>query len=90
MPIESLVRPFQTNEITPPRRVVPSGARARTRVRLIIGGTGGAKTMNGSYSYTLVKYMDSAIVESTKETDEGKFIQDPQDKEGQTVPQYYG
>ena len=90
MAIESLVRPFQSNEVTPPRRVVPAGARSRTRVILKIGGTGGAKTMNGSYSFTMTRYMDSAVVESTKETDEGKFIQDPQDKEGQTVPQYYG
>jgi hypothetical protein len=89
MPIESLVRPFQTNETTPPRRVVPSGARARTRVRLVIGGTGGAKTMSGSYSYTMTKYMDSAMSESTT-TDEGKFIQDPINQDGQSVPQYYG
>ena len=88
--MERLVRPFQKQESTPPRRIVPDGARSRQRIRLKIGGGTDVKTLSGSYSLTVTYYMPSAMVENTKENDDGKFIPDPQNKEGATVPQYYG
>lgn len=53
---ESLVRPFQTGEITPAQTYYAPGQIGVPNVILRIGRGGSGKTMTGSYSYQQSQY----------------------------------
>jgi hypothetical protein len=61
--LENIVRPFQTGDVSPPKRYVTAGTQGVPNVLLQIGRTGQGRTFNGSYNITVTSYMARAIVE---------------------------
>ena len=51
MALERIVRPFQSFDVMPPRRVITGNGNSVAGVALQIGRTGTGRTMNGSQSY---------------------------------------
>jgi hypothetical protein len=71
--LESIVRPFQTNQITPAQTYYAPGQVGVPSVILRIGRGGSGKVLTGSYSYTASFYVDGsetekAIAEFRKQT----------------------
>jgi len=64
MPLERLIRPYQTRVNTPPVRIEQAthDDPQPITIRLGIGGSG--KTLTGSFSSSLSVYMGKAAVES--------------------------
>jgi hypothetical protein len=65
--LENIIRPFQTVDVTPPRRYVASGAPAAPPVLVQIGRTGKGRAFNGSDSLTVTHYCGKAIVEQLQQ-----------------------
>ncbi len=64
--LERIVRPFQTNVITPPQRVLTDyQAEPEDVITLEFGRNGSGKTLQGSYSNTVTLYMDTKLKETT-------------------------
>ncbi len=65
--MERLVRPFQTDVITPPRRVLTDyqPAEPEPLITLEYGRNGSGKILQGSYSSTVTRYMDTKLKETT-------------------------
>jgi hypothetical protein len=62
--LESLIRPFQTNDITPAQTYFEAGEVATPEnVVLQIGKGGSGKVLTGSYSYSQTFYCDGAETE---------------------------
>jgi hypothetical protein len=63
MTLERIIRPFQTGDVTPPRRYVPSDAGTRAsppkNVLLQAGKVGSTKTFTGSVNFTQTYYLDT-------------------------------
>jgi hypothetical protein len=57
--LESIIRPFQSNDITPPQTYFMPGEIGVPNIVLRIGrgGGGGGKTLQGSYQQTATFYM---------------------------------
>jgi hypothetical protein len=65
MPIERLVRPYQTPELTPPQvEFAPGATESNAPVRLRIGLVGKSKIFQGSNSLTSTVY----VIRKPKET----------------------
>jgi hypothetical protein len=56
--LESLIRPFQTNDISPSRTYFTPGEIGTTNIILRIGRNGSGKMMTGNYSYTQTFYAE--------------------------------
>jgi len=54
---ESLVRPFQSNDVTPAQTYYMPGEIGVPNVILRIGRSGSGKVLTGNYSYTETHYM---------------------------------
>ena len=61
--IESIVRPFQTNQVTPAQTYYAPGQVGVPNVILRLGRGGSGKVLTGSYSFTTTKYCDGAETE---------------------------
>lgn len=57
--LEKIVRPAQSETITPPRRLPDTRQGTVGPVVLRIGRTGSGKSFNASYSSTVTVYMDA-------------------------------
>lgn len=69
--LESIIRPFQTNEITPAQTYFEAGEETTPpNVVLHIGGGGGGKVLTGTYSYSATLYC-KAYVNEKKTGSEG-------------------
>lgn len=67
MSLERIVRPFQTRDVTPPRRVVDvAQSQDPAGVVLTIGKGGSGNVMHGSISYSMTIYMDTKLKEDIK------------------------
>jgi hypothetical protein len=66
MPLENLIRPFETPRVSPPKAVAVSAVQAAQPVKLAFGRNGTGKTMNGTYSSTVTSYCDGADNEDTR------------------------
>lgn len=64
--LETVVRPFQTNNVAPAQRYVNAGVAAVPNVRLQVGRGGQGKTMNGSFSHSASFYSVNQIQERTQ------------------------
>jgi hypothetical protein len=74
--LESIVRPFQTNQITPAQTYYAPGQVGVPNVILRLGRGGSGKMLTGSFSYTASIYVDGsdtekAIAEFRKQTGGG-------------------
>jgi hypothetical protein len=54
---ENTVRPFQSGDVSPPRRYISGAAADVPNVLLQVGRTGVGRTFNGSYSLRATYYM---------------------------------
>ena len=64
---EALIRPFQSVDVTYPRRVSKPGAETSTEnVVFKVGENGGSKTIAMSYSMSSSSYMDKVQKETTE------------------------
>jgi hypothetical protein len=54
--LENIVRPFQTNEVTPAQTYYLPGQIGLPNVTLRLGRGGSGKVLTGSYSYTQTFY----------------------------------
>lgn len=61
--LESVIRPFETTDISPPQKVPESQSVSAKNVVVNVGSGGSVKTMSGSYNLTITYYM----VEQPKE-----------------------
>jgi len=68
---ESIVRPFQTNQVTPAQTVYLPGQVGTPTVILRIGRGGSGKTLTGSYSYSQTFYCVKHEVEKSYFIGEG-------------------
>ena len=66
---ESLVRPFQTNEVTPSRTYFMPGEIGVPNVILRLGRGGGGKTLTGSFNYTQTFYCEQFHVQAEGEAE---------------------
>lgn len=57
MSLETIIRPFQTNDVSPARPYFNAGQVGVPNVMLRFGRSGQGKTFNGSYSSRLTNYM---------------------------------
>jgi len=62
---ESIIRPYQTVDISPPQRVIATGTAAPANVVLVIGKGGGIKSLGASFNSQLNTYMDKQQKEVT-------------------------
>jgi hypothetical protein len=67
MPLENLIRPFETPRVSPPKAAAVSAVQAAQTVQLSFGRNGTGKTMNGTYSSTVTSYCASADNESKRQ-----------------------
>ncbi|QDW39002.1 hypothetical protein FFI89_018735 [Bradyrhizobium sp. KBS0727] len=58
MGFENIVRPFQSVDVSYPRRIIKADATPPANVVLKVGDNGGVKTINFSRSYSLTTYME--------------------------------
>lgn len=70
--LESLVRPFQTNEITPSQTYYNFGDIGVQNVVLQLGRGGSGKTMTGSYSYSASFYVEQNHVQIESDVNLGE------------------
>lgn len=64
MSIERIVRPFQTRNVAPPNRILPTTPETvAENVVLQLGLNGSGKTLSGSYSHRSSRYMDKRYKE---------------------------
>jgi hypothetical protein len=61
--LESIVRPFQTKEVTPAQTYYAPGQAGVPNVILRIGRGGSGKVLTGSYSYSASFYCDGSETE---------------------------
>ncbi len=62
--LERIVRPFQTQEVSPPQRVLTDyQTDAPDSITLEYGRGGSGKLLQGSYSNTVTLYMDTKLKE---------------------------
>ena len=64
--LESVVRPFQLNSVSPPTAVPVAPVVPVANVIMNIGRNGSVKTMSGSYSSTVTFYMKKKSKEETQ------------------------
>lgn len=65
--MESIIRPFASREITPPKRVVTAYATNNSeKARLELGRDGTGKIMNGSSNISMSAYMDTKLKEENR------------------------
>ncbi len=65
--LERVVRPFQTNVISPPQRVLTDyQAEPEPEIMVEYGRGGSGKILQGSYSQTTTLYMDTKLKETSK------------------------
>lgn len=64
MTLATLIRPFETRVVTPPRRSETASAPAAPIVALAFGRNGSGKVMMGSYSSSTTAYCRAADSES--------------------------
>jgi hypothetical protein len=57
MTLETIIRPFQTNDVSPPRQYFNAGQVGVPNVRLQFGRSGQGKTFTGSYASRQSNYM---------------------------------
>jgi hypothetical protein len=68
MPLEHVIRPFQSPDVAPPTPPAPPPSSASTApVRLEVGKGGGLKQLGGSLSITISFYMDQRVKEKKRE-----------------------
>jgi hypothetical protein len=63
MALEKVVRPAQTGEVTPPRRVVNASEGPTEQAGFKAGRGGSGKSMNGSYSFQQTFYCEQHVNE---------------------------
>lgn len=56
MSFERIIRPFQTNEVSPPRLVLPESGQSAQIVKVQIGRSGGGKIFQGEASASQTVY----------------------------------
>lgn len=65
---EDIVRPFTTGDTAPPQRYITAGQASQPPAVIIITASGGAKVLNGSYSFVETFYCDQSSIEQRTET----------------------
>jgi hypothetical protein len=67
VPLERVIRPFQSPDVAPPARPAsPPAGSSPELVRLEVGKGGGLKQLGGSFSLTISFYMDQRVKEVTR------------------------
>lgn len=61
--LESLIRPFQNNDVTPSQTYYATGLIGQPNVILRLGRNGSGKVINGSYSNSAAYYCEAYEVE---------------------------
>jgi len=69
MGFENIVRPFQSVDVSYPRRIVKVDETPPENVVLKVGDNGGVKTLGYSRSYSLTTYMQKVQKEVTRPQD---------------------
>jgi hypothetical protein len=64
MALETLIRPFERRDVSPPAAIATSAVTAATSVQLAFGRNGAGKTMNGTYASTVTSYCAGSTNES--------------------------
>jgi hypothetical protein len=77
--LERIVRPFQSQDVTPPQRIVDTSESAPENVLIQCGQSGSTKTFNSSYSSTITSYVKANQRELSRETSV-KRITNPDDE----------
>lgn len=70
--LESFVRPFQTNDVTPAQTYYNYGQIGVPNLILRLGRSGSGKMLNGSYSNMMTVYCGQAEVETQEGGGEGE------------------
>lgn len=65
---ELFIRPWQTRDITPPRRIVKPDAKPVENVVITVDAEGEAKIFHGSYNQTMSTYQDATHKEHERST----------------------
>ncbi|MBR1150073.1 hypothetical protein [Bradyrhizobium sp. JYMT SZCCT0428] len=74
MGFENIVRPFQSVDVSYPRRIVKVDSTPPENVVLKVGdGGGGIKTLQFSYSYSMTGYMNKVQKELIQGGDTGTY-----------------
>jgi hypothetical protein len=64
---EGIIRPFQSVDVTYPRRIIkPGAATTDENVVFVVGKNGGSKSISMSLSISQTSYMDKVQNESTE------------------------
>ena len=66
--LERVVRPFQTKDVTPPKRILQKSEDTVDNVLIQCGKIGSTKTFNASYSSTITSYVPNQQRELTRDT----------------------
>jgi hypothetical protein len=67
MPLEHVIRPFQSLDVAPPARpAAPHSGSSPDLVRLEVGKGGGLKQLSGTFSLTISFYMDQRVKEKAR------------------------
>ncbi len=77
--LERIVRPFQSKDVTPPRRILAPSEPPVDNVLIQCGQAGSTKTFNSSYSSTITAYVEAKHRELNRETSV-KRITNPDDE----------
>lgn len=72
MSLERVVRPFQTRDVTPERRVPTLYQTNAPNITLSFGKGGSGKVMHGSINLTVTLYMDTKLKEDIGGTINGQ------------------
>jgi hypothetical protein len=64
MTLETIIRPFQTNDVAPPKPYFNVGQIGVPNVKLAIGRSGVGKTLNGHFSLTQTFYCTKYVNEA--------------------------
>ena len=65
--LERIVRPFQTKDVTPPKRILQKSEDTVDNVLIQCGKIGSTKTFNASYSSTITSYVPNQQRELTRD-----------------------
>ena len=77
--LERIVRPFQSKDVTPPRRILSPSESPADSVLIQCGQAGSTKTFNSSYSSTITSYVENKYRELRRDTSV-KRITNPDDE----------
>lgn len=63
---ESIVRPFQLSDTSPPRRYVTARQQSQPNIVMYFGRSGSGRTFSGSYSRQTTRYLTMFIAEDKR------------------------